>query len=765
MNNYFYVDVDDEITSVIGRLRKESSDEVFLVVPKRAIIAQSLVNLKLLGKEAGKLRKNLIFVSPDSQTRKIAEKAGLSVKKYVAKPKEKPREAVENVVPSKKRALEHWEEEAATEELKKVISKPKPPKPVAVKPPTKIKPGIYSVPKPIPLPASVDSELKPVVRPLAKARTVEPKKVTPAAKPQVVNLKELAAQERARKTQPAIRKKELSPGPIVAAPPAPSVVKPQFVRVNPFKIKKIEKRIPAPEILPAAPEPAAPSPAPIAPTVEIPEKLERETANLTIKEKERLRDLWMEQKGIIRGKSLQENTNLDLNAKEPSQEELVTQAAGIFQTTHRRVIGSGKVIDLRATKSVLAGTAEFPTGKIPPKSGKEVLLPLLNVKLFVVFIIGILVILIILAGIIIPEANISITPKSTSDNLAMKFWASGEVAQADPGERTIPAKAAHFKVNEEKTFSATGEKQIQENSQGQVTVYNNANKPLSLKQNAMLTDSSGNKFYTTGPVTIPAAKPNSSDNTNTNTNSTGTVKAGSGSVAISAEKADKDYNLKVGDSLTIPGLSDGDYLGLVTVEISQEIKKGENRTAKIITQEDLDNAKNELTNQAKQDSPDQIKNNFDAAAAKLVRPEDLVTEDTVFNSDKKVGQEADSFTGQAEVSFFALAISQEDLQKLAKNLIESDREDKNGTVKINNYSISDPHPLENKAEISVDLDYQVVSPVDPNEVRKAVLAKKKSEAEDYLKGRSDIAQHTLNIWPNILGHLPVLERRIKIEVN
>jgi hypothetical protein len=816
MNNYFYVDVDDEITSVIGRLRKEPSEEIFLVVPKRAIIAQSLVNLRLLSKEASKLNKKLIFVSPDSQTRKIAEKAGLSVKKYVAKPKEETQAEVENLIPSKKRTLEHWEEEAAKEELKKVIGKPKSAGPTTGRVPTRIKAGVYSTPKiapPVPLttPPVPASPIKPI--PITE-RKIKQIPVEAEAKPQVVNLKEVAAQRRMKNPPVMVRppknvstqidarrdrgtelveepplRELLTPGAEEtpqreeAQPIISQTRKPQISRANPFKVKKIEKikpQLPSPVSPPPPPPPPSPPspislqekqavPAPAAPVpavpVEIPDQLERETANLTLREKERLRDLWMEQKGIVRGKSFQENTKLDLKAEESPKEELVTQGTGLFQTTHRRVVGSGKVIDLRTVKGNLGGSADLSTRKVPQRKGKEIILPLLNVKLLIFFVIGITVILVILMGIILPEANISIKPKSSSDNLALKIWASGEVSQTDFGQETIPAKAAHFKVNEEKTFSATTDKTINENPQGQVTVYNSSSQPLSLKQDAKLTDSSGNKFYTSAPITVPASKQgNTNGNSNGNTNTAGASTAGSGVVGIMAENSGKDYNLKIGDALSIPGLADGDYAGLVTVEIAQEMKKGESRTVKTVSQEDLDNAKNELVNQAKQNSADQIKNNFDAETAKKIRPEDLVTEDITFTADKKVGQEADSFTAQVAVSFFALAFSQSDLQDLAKKLVESDRDNKNGTAKINNYSLSDPRPLENKSEISANVDYQITDKVDPGEIKKAVLAKKKSEAEEYLKGRSDIEQYSLNIWPNILGHMPVLERRIKVEI-
>lgn len=80
MPHIAYIDPDEEIISVIGRLRKVSDSEVCFAVPKRALFLQSLVNLRLLEREAKKLGKKLCLVIPDEIGRTLAEKAGIETR-------------------------------------------------------------------------------------------------------------------------------------------------------------------------------------------------------------------------------------------------------------------------------------------------------------------------------------------------------------------------------------------------------------------------------------------------------------------------------------------------------------------------------------------------------------------------------------------------------------------------------------------------------------------------------------------------------------
>ena len=43
-----YLEIDDEITTIFDRLKKVAAKEIYLVVPKRATLLQSIVNLKIL---------------------------------------------------------------------------------------------------------------------------------------------------------------------------------------------------------------------------------------------------------------------------------------------------------------------------------------------------------------------------------------------------------------------------------------------------------------------------------------------------------------------------------------------------------------------------------------------------------------------------------------------------------------------------------------------------------------------------------------------
>ena len=82
MPQTFYIENDEEIISVIGRLRKSSFEENYFVFPKRAIVLQSIVNLRLLQREAEKLGKKIIMVTQDDAGKMLAEKAGLMTERY-----------------------------------------------------------------------------------------------------------------------------------------------------------------------------------------------------------------------------------------------------------------------------------------------------------------------------------------------------------------------------------------------------------------------------------------------------------------------------------------------------------------------------------------------------------------------------------------------------------------------------------------------------------------------------------------------------------
>lgn len=74
-----YIDVDDEITAIIDKLRASQARIVALVLPKRATVLQSVVNMKLLKRSAEQSKKQLVLITSEASLLPLAGSIGLHV--------------------------------------------------------------------------------------------------------------------------------------------------------------------------------------------------------------------------------------------------------------------------------------------------------------------------------------------------------------------------------------------------------------------------------------------------------------------------------------------------------------------------------------------------------------------------------------------------------------------------------------------------------------------------------------------------------------
>jgi len=76
-----YIDVDDDITSIIGKVKASKESVVALVPPKRVGVLQSAVNLRLLARAAKQSDKQLALVTHDYSLHALSSAAGIPVAK------------------------------------------------------------------------------------------------------------------------------------------------------------------------------------------------------------------------------------------------------------------------------------------------------------------------------------------------------------------------------------------------------------------------------------------------------------------------------------------------------------------------------------------------------------------------------------------------------------------------------------------------------------------------------------------------------------
>jgi hypothetical protein len=79
MEDFIYLEVDEEITSIIDRLKKSNAHKIGIVIPRGAMVLQSVVNLKLIQNEAKKTKKSVAIITVDKVGRSLAVQVGLPV--------------------------------------------------------------------------------------------------------------------------------------------------------------------------------------------------------------------------------------------------------------------------------------------------------------------------------------------------------------------------------------------------------------------------------------------------------------------------------------------------------------------------------------------------------------------------------------------------------------------------------------------------------------------------------------------------------------
>lgn len=76
-----YIDIDDEITAIVDKLQASDSNIVALVLPKRATVLQSIINMKLLKRAADEAGKKAVLITSEVGLIPLAGATGM----YVAK--------------------------------------------------------------------------------------------------------------------------------------------------------------------------------------------------------------------------------------------------------------------------------------------------------------------------------------------------------------------------------------------------------------------------------------------------------------------------------------------------------------------------------------------------------------------------------------------------------------------------------------------------------------------------------------------------------
>jgi len=140
MDEILYLEADEEITSVVDKIKGLDAKSIGLVAPKGATIVQSVVSLKLLKKQAEDLGRKIAIITSDDVGRSLASRVGLLV--FADTKSAEPLEIAQEEIPDVRKIVEidmsdtetklpkdfevhRYDQEKDQEQEEKVADKPK----------------------------------------------------------------------------------------------------------------------------------------------------------------------------------------------------------------------------------------------------------------------------------------------------------------------------------------------------------------------------------------------------------------------------------------------------------------------------------------------------------------------------------------------------------------------------------------------------------------------------------------------------------------
>ena len=387
------------------------------------------------------------------------------------------------------------------------------------------------------------------------------------------------------------------------------------------------------------------------------------------------------------------------------------------------------------------------------EKGKIVLLPSFGFKSLLFFSLISFILVSIIFFVVLPKATITIVPKSEPFSSDFEFSVSSNVENIDHENKIISGliEEVDMKSGTEK-FDATGEKDKGTKARGSVIIYNSYSSDPQLLIASTRLQSQGKIYFLLSETTIPGAKIEG-----------GKQVPGVKEVFIEAEVSGEEYNIGPADFI-IPGLAitkQKNIYGKSEVAMTG----GNTEKIKIITEEDLNRAKDSILGKITQKGIEDIEKRIDG--------ENMIVENTVqkeiieLKTNGEKGKEKDNFEMELRAKIIAMSFNKKEAEELTftslnkelspeKFFINSDIE--NG-VDFEGVDFNIEHK---QLSLKLHINKEVAWKIDEKIIKKSIKGKNKEEVVRYLLENSIGEDVKVDYWPFWVEKVPQIEKNIKI---
>lgn len=363
-----------------------------------------------------------------------------------------------------------------------------------------------------------------------------------------------------------------------------------------------------------------------------------------------------------------------------------------------------------------------------------------KLKLFIGIIIFVLIV--VLFYLFYPRAIVTLAFNSQPYQKEITILVDNNINKVDNSRVAIPGELQEYIGELKETYNTTGSKNIGEKATGSVRLTNGTGENQTLSSGSELRSASGLLFLTTDSVTIPKATASVDLQGNVIKNS------GSQTVNIVARESGENYNISP-TSFTVINNSK------LTAESSQASSGGSTKTISVVTQDDINNAKADLTTKL-------ANNNVEAITKKVSTNKTILEaydhEVQSFEANKKADDAADNFEATLKIKSRTISFIENDYRQvivsaLSKDLSQTQELVLSPTDEITNVSAKNDFSTGILTLVS-NTKTNIVTKVDNNDLVKQLSGKKINVAQNQLESIQGIAEVRIKLRPTWWFKIP-----------
>lgn len=342
----------------------------------------------------------------------------------------------------------------------------------------------------------------------------------------------------------------------------------------------------------------------------------------------------------------------------------------------------------------------------------------------------------------LPQTSIIVTVAAETFEKAIPLTVDSKAKQADPGLRTIPGKLITVTNDDGRRVVATGKKDVGTKTKGSVVLYNAwQSEPLKLTAGSSLASVDGKNFTLANDVTIPGVTLELKE---------GQLVTRPGTVAanITATEPGESYNVKAGrfNLASLPDKQQEKVYG----ESTKDFSGGASKTVSVMTQSDIDNAKNGLAEDLNKQATEELKKN--AKNLKLIDEAIIHELEAAETSPSQVDSETDYFDIKVKAKHLAIVFDEQQLQSVVDKALKAEiPEDKELLLDGGDefvIAVTSPDYAEEKLGLESKIKTKIGTRVDPTAAKRGLNGRTTESAREQLSRIPTVKAVEIYPFPN-----------------